>query len=54
VQMTAMKIARNSGTRRVLAAFIPATTTMKLASINSAGALAVRFIILFIDYTLTL
>ena len=42
-QMTAMNTARKKGTRMELAAFIPATTMIKLARINSAGALAVRF-----------
>jgi hypothetical protein len=41
--MTATKTARKKGTRRELAAFIPATTMIKLARINSVGALATRF-----------
>ena len=42
-QMTAMNTATKKGTRRELAAFIPATTMIKLARFNSAAALAVRF-----------
>ena len=42
-QMTAMNTARKKGTNRELAAFIPATTMTKLARINIAGVLAVRF-----------
>jgi hypothetical protein len=42
-QMTAMNTATKKGTRMELAAFIPATTMIKLASINTAGALTVRF-----------
>ena len=41
--MTAMNTARKKGTRMELAAFIPATTMIKLARINTAGALAVLF-----------
>ena len=36
-----------------LAAFIPATTMIKLARINSAGALVVRFTLPFIEYPFT-
>jgi hypothetical protein len=46
--MTAMNSARKRGTNNELAAFIPAPTIVRLANIKSAGALAVRFIRLFI------
>jgi hypothetical protein len=36
-----------------LAAFIPATTMIKLARIKSAGALAVRFTLPFIEHPFT-
>ena len=42
-QRTAMNAARKKGTRSELAAFIPATMMMKLARINGAGNLVVRF-----------
>ena len=41
--MTAMNTAIKKGTRRELAAFIPATTMTKPASINIAGSLAGPF-----------
>jgi hypothetical protein len=49
VQMTAMNTARKKGTRMEPAAFIPATTMIKLARINSACAVAVHFTVPFID-----
>jgi hypothetical protein len=48
--MTATNTARKKGTRMELAAFIPATTTIKLARLNSAGDLAVSFTFPFIEY----
>jgi hypothetical protein len=51
--MTATNTARKKGTRMELAAFIPATTTIKLARINSAGDLAVSFTFPFIEYPVT-
>ena len=48
VQMTAMNTAIKKGTRMELAAFIPATTIIKPARINTVGALNVRFIFLSI------
>ena len=39
--MTAMNTATKKGTRMELAAFIPATTMIKLARINITGVLAV-------------
>jgi hypothetical protein len=51
--MTAMNTARKKGTRMELAAFIPATTMIKLARINIAGVLAVGFILPFIEYPVT-
>src|SRR5512135_607582 len=47
-QMTAMNTARKKGTKMELASFIPATTMIKLARINTAGALAVCFTLLSI------
>ena len=41
--MTAMNTATKKGTRRELAAFIPATTMIKLARITIAGILNGRF-----------
>jgi hypothetical protein len=41
--MTAMNTAKRKGTRMELAALIPATTMIKLARINSVGALAPLF-----------
>jgi hypothetical protein len=54
--MTAINTARKNGTRRELAAFIPATTIIKLARIRIAGtlALAVRFTALSIGTSLRL
>jgi hypothetical protein len=51
-----MKTARKKGTRRELAAFIPATTIIKLARIRIAGtlALAVRFTMVSIGTSLLL
>ena len=54
--MTAINTARKKGTRRELAAFIPATTMIKLARMKIAGtlALAVRFTVLSIGTSLRL
>ena len=51
--MTAMNTARKKGTRRELAAFIPATTMIKLAKIKSEGTLSVPFTLPFIQHPFT-
>ena len=50
VQMTAMNTAIKKGTRMELAAFIPATTMIKPARINTVGTLNERFTFLSIGF----
>ena len=50
VQMTAMNTAIKKGTRMELAAFIPATTMIKPARVNTVGTLKVRFPFLSIGF----
>jgi hypothetical protein len=48
--MTAMNTAPKNGTRRELAAFIPATTMIRPARFSSTGELNVRFTFLSIGF----